>query len=86
MASLRITSRILPESYRWLKTPFGEPADVQEVRLRVKAWSLGWNRETEFTVPVIPYDLRMALERGVPDRRGLPPLSKPTRKAQIERA
>lgn len=71
MASLRMTSRILGESYRWRKTPFGEPADVQEVRLRVKAWSLGWNRETEFAVPVVPYDLRMALERGVVDRRGI---------------
>lgn len=72
MASLRVTSRILRESYSWRKTPFGEPADVQEVRLHVKAWSLGWNRETEFAVPVVPYDLRMALERGVVDRRGIP--------------
>ena len=79
MASLRITSRILRESYRWRKSPFGEPADVQEAKLRVKAWSLGWNRETEFALPVVPYDLRMALERGIVDRRGIPASRKPKR-------
>ncbi|MBA3657127.1 MAG: hypothetical protein H0W69_07235 [Gemmatimonadaceae bacterium] len=81
MASLRITSRILRESYRWRKTPFGEPADVQEVRLQVKAWSLGWNKETEFALPVTPHDLRMALEPGVVDRRGI--LKKRTAEAHI---
>jgi len=70
MASLRVTSRIIRESYRWRKTPFGDPAVAEEVRLRVRAQSLGWNRSADFPVPVTPYDLRMALEAGLVDRRG----------------
>jgi len=70
MASLRITSQILRESYRWRKTPFGDPAEAQEAMIRVRARSLGWNRSADILVPVIPYDLRMALESGLVDRRG----------------
>jgi hypothetical protein len=33
--------------------------------------SLGWNKETEFRIPIIPFDLRGTLEPGLPDRRGL---------------
>ena len=61
MASLRITSRILRETYRWRKTPFGDPAEAQEVMIRVRARSLGWNRSADFPVAVIPYDIRMSL-------------------------
>jgi hypothetical protein len=71
MASLRVTSQILSESYRWRKTPFGDPAEAQEAMIRVHARSLGWNRSADITVPVIPYDLRMALEPGLVDRRGV---------------
>jgi hypothetical protein len=39
--------------------------------IRVHARSLGWNRSADITVPVIPYDLRMALEPGLVDRRGV---------------
>src|SRR5437870_2578607 len=71
MASLRVTSQILRETYRWRKTPFGDPAEAQEVMIRVRARSLGWNRSADFPVPVVPYDLRMSLEPGVVDRRGV---------------
>ena len=70
MASLRITSQILRESYRWRKTPFGDPAEAQEAKLRVRVRSLGWNRSADFSVPVVPYDLRMSMEPGLVDRRG----------------
>lgn len=83
MASLRITSKLVRESYRWRKTPFGDPADVQEVKLRVKVWSLGWNKQTEFMLPVIPYDLRMALEPGIVDRRGV--RKKISRRVSVQR-
>jgi hypothetical protein len=36
----------------------------------VRATSLGWNRSADFPVPVMPYDLRMAIEAGLVDRRG----------------
>ncbi len=71
MASLRITSQILRESYRWRKTPFGDPAEAQEAKLRVRVRSLGWNRSAEFSVPVVSYDLRMSLDTGLVDRRGV---------------
>jgi len=32
--------------------------------------SLGWNRSVDFSVPVVPYDLRMSIEPGLADRRG----------------
>jgi hypothetical protein len=70
MASLRITSQILSESYRWRKNPFGDPAEAQEAMIRVGVRSLGWNRSADFSVPVVAYDLRMSLESGLVDRRG----------------
>ena len=70
MASLRISSRILRESYRWRKTPFGEPAEAQEAKIRVGVRSLGWNRSADFSVPVLEYELRMVMESGLTDRRG----------------
>ena len=39
--------------------------------MRVKAYSLGWNRETEFNVPIRSYDQRVSLESGIVDRRGV---------------
>jgi hypothetical protein len=71
MASLRITSQILRESYRWRKTPFGDPAEAQEAKIRVRVRSLGWNRSADFSVPVVAYDLRMSLDTGLVDRRGV---------------
>jgi hypothetical protein len=71
MASLRMTSQILRESYRWRKTPFGDPAEAQEVMVRVSAQSLGWNRSADIPVPVTPHDLRMSIEAGLVDRRGV---------------
>jgi hypothetical protein len=71
MASLRLTSKILPQSYRWRKSPFGDPAEARSAMMRVKAYSLGWNRETEFHVPIAPHDQRISLEPGIVDRRGV---------------
>jgi len=70
MASLRLTSRITPHSYVWTRSPFGEPAEACSASIKVRAQSLGWNKSTELRVPVISYDLRSALEPGLPDRRG----------------
>jgi hypothetical protein len=66
-----MTSQILRETYRWRKTPFGDPAEAQEVMVRVRARSLGWNRSADFPVSVIPYDVRISLEAGLVDRRGV---------------
>jgi hypothetical protein len=70
MASLRMNSRIIAQSYVWKRSPFGEPAEACSATVKVRAQSLGWNRSTELNVPVVPYDVRSALEPGLPDRRG----------------
>ena len=69
MASIRLVSRV--DSYVWRRSPFGDPAEACSARVRVRAQSLGWNRRTEFRIPIVPHDLRNALEPGLPDRRGL---------------
>ena len=71
MASLRLTSRIIPESYRWRRSPFGDPAEARSAMIRVRAYSLGWNRQTEFPIPIETHDQRMSLEAGLVDRRGV---------------
>lgn len=71
MASVRLSSRIMPRSYSWRSTPFGDPAEARAASIDVRARSLGWNRRTEIRVPVIQNDLRMSLDPGLPDRRGM---------------
>jgi hypothetical protein len=71
MASLRLTSRILPQSYRWQRTPFGDPAEVQDVVVQVRARALGWNARAEFPIPVRRHELRLSLEPQLVDRRGV---------------
>jgi hypothetical protein len=71
MASIRLISRIMPQSYAWKSSPFGDPAEASSASIQVRAQSLGWNKQTELRVPIIPFDLRGALEPGLPDRRGL---------------
>ncbi|MEO5589621.1 MAG: hypothetical protein ABIS03_08550 [Gemmatimonadaceae bacterium] len=70
MASVRIVSRIMPNSYVWISSPFGDPAEACSASVRVRAQSLGWNRRTEFRLPIVAHDQRGTLEPGLPDRRG----------------
>jgi hypothetical protein len=71
MASLRIASRILPHSYRWRPGPFQDPAIPIEATVEVRARALGWNARARVTLPVTPYELRLSLDPGLPDRRGV---------------
>jgi hypothetical protein len=71
MASVRMISRIMPRSYVWRRTPFGDPAEANSARIKVRAQSLGWNKSAELRVPVVEHDVRSALEPGLPDRRGM---------------
>jgi len=70
LASVRLTSRILPHSYRWRRDPFGDPAEVQDATVQVRARSLGWNAHAQFRLPVMRYDLRLSLDPELADRRG----------------
>ena len=71
MAALRLTAHV--EEYRWRFDPFGDPAEVQDVRVRVDVRALGWNTHAEFSIPVQSHELRMSLEQGLVDRRGRGP-------------
>lgn len=70
MASLRLTSRLL--RYRWRRSPFGDPAEAQEVQVRVSAKAIGWSAHADFPIPVLEHELRLSLESELADRRGLP--------------
>ncbi len=69
-ASLRLGSRYLPAEYRRSADPFGGVARVDTVAILVEARAPGWQARTTFHLPLLPFDLRMALEPGLPDRRG----------------
>src|SRR5688500_11287123 len=79
LAKLRVESKILPHSYQWRRGPFDDPVDVQTATIRVRARAAGWNASADITVPVTPHDVRLSLEPGLADRRGLPrwPLPRP---------
>ena len=72
LAKLRMESKILPHSYRWTRGPFDDPVEVQHATIRVRARAAGWNAHADITVPVTPHDVRLSLEPGLADRRGLP--------------
>lgn len=73
LAHLRVSTRIAPEGYRWRRDPFGEPVEVESVRIEVEASSLGWSGRTVLELPVRVHGARLAGESGLVDRRGAPP-------------
>lgn len=70
-APLRLSSRILPEGYRWRPGPFGSPAEVESALVRVQVNGLGVSAWAEFSLPVIQHEVRLSLEPGLVDRRGV---------------
>jgi hypothetical protein len=70
-ASLQIVSSFLPDRYRWMLGPFGEVAAIESVAVRVEARSPGWRAQTMLFLPALAHDLRLSLEPGLADRRGL---------------
>lgn len=69
LASVRLTSRLM--RYRWRRSPFGDPAEVRDVTVRVHARTVGWNAHVEFPLQVMHHELRLSLESDLADRRGL---------------
>ena len=70
MASLRLSSRLIP--YHWRLTPFGDPAAAERADVRIDARSAGWNAHTTLSLAVMNHELRLSLESQLADRRGLP--------------
>jgi len=75
-ASLRLRSHFLPEKFERSLDPFGGLARLDQVALRIESRAPGWQAEAIFRLPVIPFDLRLALDPALPDRRGM--LTPPT--------
>jgi hypothetical protein len=73
IAHLRISSRIGADGYRWRLNPFGEPAEIVEVRVQVEAQSLGWSGRASVTLPVATHAYRTAIDPTLVDRRGAKP-------------
>jgi hypothetical protein len=70
-AGVRLASRFLPDDYRYDPSPFAEPAAVREAAVAVEAWASGWSRRAVLRLPIASHDLRLSLEPGLADRRGL---------------
>jgi hypothetical protein len=68
-ASLRLTSRYLPNLFRMSAGPFG-PAAIESVAIQVGARTPGWQATTIIHCSVTPYDFRLALDPTLADRRG----------------
>ena len=71
LASLRVTSRILPHGYHWARGPFANPAAPLQATVQLMVRTLGWSRQAEVTLPITPYELRLSLDPSLPDRRGV---------------
>lgn len=71
LAQLRLWSRLRVEGYRWRLDPFGEPVEVETVRMQIRAAALGWSGRTELDLPVIQAQRRLALDPLLVDRRGV---------------
>jgi len=70
VASLRLSSRLLPNGYRWLPGPFGTHALPDEAMLEIRVRTLGWQHRATIPLPVAPYELRLSPDSGLADRRG----------------
>jgi len=70
IAHLRLRSRIRPHDYRWAFDPFGDPTQVNSVRVEVEAQSMGWQGRTSFVLPVLTFEQRAAPDPLLRDRRG----------------
>ena len=69
-ASLRLTSRYLPEKHRIVPGPFGHSAAIVSVAITIESRAPGWKAATTLHVPFVSHDLRLSLDPELPDRRG----------------
>lgn len=69
-ASIRLSSRFLPDRFQWAPGPFGEAAEVESVAVALTALAPGWSRSTTLTLPAAVHDLRLSLDPELADRRG----------------
>ena len=71
MAALRVVSRFQPRGYEWTPGPFADPAALRSASVDVSVRAPGWSESARVVLPVMPYDLRLSLDPGLVDRRGV---------------
>lgn len=70
MAALRIETRLAAEQVRWMRNSLGEPIQIKGVTLSAHVHAPGWERTASISLGFDHFTPRIALEPGVPDRRG----------------
>lgn len=71
VSHLRVKSSFDATGFRWRRGPFGEPVALESVMVRARVESMGLDRRVRFRLPVEHHDLRLSLESGLVDRRGV---------------
>jgi hypothetical protein len=71
VAALRVSCGIVPGGWKWRADPFGGAGDLDRVRIRLEARSLGWSGATTFELPVTSHGPRAAVDPLLVDRRGV---------------
>lgn len=71
VAHLRVASSIDPHGYKWKLDPFGQPTQVESVRIRIEANAMGWSGRTELVLPIAFHAQRVAADPLLRDRRGV---------------
>jgi len=69
-AQLRLESRLRIPDLHWSVDPFGNPAALRSVKVRIQAWSMGWSGQTEIRAGITGHTHRLAMEPTLSDRRG----------------
>lgn len=71
VSHLKVRTRYEPDGFRWREGPFGEPAALESVMVRARMESMGLDRRIRFRLGVESHDVRLSLEPGLVDRRGV---------------
>jgi hypothetical protein len=71
VSHLKVRSAFDPDGFRWRRGPFGEPALLESVVVRARLESMGLDRRIRFRLGVEHHDVRLSLEPGLVDRRGV---------------
>ncbi|MFW5951448.1 MAG: hypothetical protein ACOCVZ_04965, partial [Gemmatimonadota bacterium] len=70
VSHLRARSWLDPSGFLWRRGPW-EPVSLEAVAMRVRVRAMGMDRKVRFRLPVEHHDVRMSLEPGLVDRRGV---------------
>lgn len=70
-ALIRLTSRLTPSAYRLLPGVHADAAAIVEAAVAIRVRAPGWHKSAVVPVAVRQHDLRLSLDPGLADRRGI---------------